>query len=86
MSLELLGGHETADGIAVTFATEHGIEQLEGTREEVARLAEVMHQVSVFAALDMDETSWLEDVAVGNAVVQFGLRAGGQAKVRILRT
>jgi hypothetical protein len=51
----------------------------------VARLAEVMHQVSVLAALNEDESVWLEDVAVGDAVVQFGLGPGGTARVRILR-
>jgi hypothetical protein len=85
MGLELLGGRQTEEGMAVTFATERGIELLEGTYEEVARLAEVMHQVSVLAALNEDESVWLEDVAVGDAVVQFGLGPGGTARVRILR-
>jgi hypothetical protein len=85
MSLELLGGHETADGIAVTFVTDGGVVPLEGTHEEISRLAEVMQQVSVLAALNEDESVWLEAVRVGDAIVKLGLSPGGEARVRILR-
>ena len=85
MGLELLSAHETAEGIAVTFATEHGVEPLEGSRAEVAHLAQVMAQVSALAQLNERERVWLEDVEVGEAIVQLGLNPGGQARVRILR-
>jgi hypothetical protein len=85
MSLELLAAEQTEDGIAVTFATDRGIEPLEGTCEEVARLAEVMAQVSALAPLNQDLRCWIEDVAVGDAIVQLGLNPGGQARIRILR-
>ena len=62
-----------------------GLEPLEGSREEVARLAEVMQQVSALASLNEDERVWLEDVVVGDAVVQLGINPHGQARVRILR-
>ncbi len=85
MSLELLGGEITENGIAVTFATEKGLETLEGTTDEVLRLAAVMSQVSAMAALNDDERVWLEDVAVGRAIVKLGLAPGGRVRVRILR-
>lgn len=85
MSLELLCARPTADGIAVTFATDRGIEPLEGSRAEVAHLAEVMRQVGVLARLNEDERVWVEDVAVGDAIVKLGLNPGGQARVRIVR-
>ena len=85
MSLELLEAHETEQGIAVTFATERGIEPLEGSRAEVAHLAVVMQQVGVLARLNEDERVWVEDVTVGDAIVKLGLNPGGQARVRILR-
>ena len=86
MSLELLGAHQTAEGIAVTFATEHGIEPLEGTPDEVSRLAEIMKRVSVFAALNQEESVWLEEVPVGNAVVKLGVTPGGNARISIIRS
>jgi hypothetical protein len=85
MGMELLGGRQTDEGMAITFATDRGIEVLEGTYDEVARLAEVMKQVSVLATLNDHESVWVEDVAIGDAVVQFGLNPGGDARVRILR-
>ncbi|HEY2438612.1 MAG TPA: hypothetical protein VGI07_00205 [Solirubrobacteraceae bacterium] len=85
MSLELLDAHQTADGIAITFVTERGIEPLEGSCQEVARLARVMQQVGALAALNDTEQVWLEEVAVGEAIVKFGLKPGRQARVRILR-
>lgn len=85
MSLELIDARQTAAGIAVTFATERGVEPLEGTCAEVARLAHVMQQVGALAALNDDERVWLDEVTVGDAVVKFGLSPGRQARVQILR-
>jgi hypothetical protein len=86
MSLGVLDAHETAEGLAVTFITDYGLEPLEGSCGEVARLAEAMRQVSVLASLnDNDERVWVQDVAVGDAIVKLGLSPGGQARVRFLR-
>jgi len=85
MSLELLCAHETESGIAVTFATDRGLEPLEGSYDEVARLAQAMQQVGALAGVNQDESVWLEDVAVGDAVVRLGLNPGGRARVRIVR-
>lgn len=85
MSLELIDAHETAEGIAVTFATERGVEPLEGSCEEIARLAAVMQQVSLLASLNEDEQVWIDEVPVGDAVVKFGLSPGRQARVQIVR-
>ena len=86
MSLELLDAHPTARGISVTFATDRGVEPLEGSCEEIARLARVMQQVSALAALNEQEQVWLEEVTVGDAVVRLGLKPGRQARVRIVRS
>ena len=57
-------------GLAVTFITDYGLEPLEGSRDEVARLAEAMRQISVLASLnDSNERVWVQDVAVGSAIV-----------------
>ncbi len=85
MSLSVLNARETDTGVAITFITDKGLEPLEGSREEVARLAEVMRQVSALAAVNEAERVWLEDVVVGDAVVQLGINPHGQARVRILR-
>lgn len=85
MSLAVLEARETANGVAVTFITEKGLEPLEGTHEEVARLADVMRQVSAMASLNEFERVWLEDVVVGDAVVKLGLNPRGLARVRIVR-
>jgi hypothetical protein len=85
MSLELLDAHQTAGGIAITLATDRGVEPLEGSCQEVARLARVMQQVAALAAINDTEQVWLEEVAVGEATVKLGLKPGGQARVRILR-
>jgi hypothetical protein len=85
MSLELLDAHQTEDGISITFVTERGIEPLQGSCDEVSRLATVMAQVSALASLNEDERVWLEDVPVGDAIVKFGLNPGRQARVQILR-
>jgi hypothetical protein len=85
VSLELLDARQTSGGIAITFATEHGLESLFGTCDEVARLAKAMQQVSALAVLHDSESVWLEDVVVGDDVVKLGLNAGGEARVRIDR-
>jgi hypothetical protein len=85
VSLELLEAHQTARGISVTFATDRGIESLEGSCEEVARLARVMQQVGALAALNEHEQVWLDEVRVGDAAVKLGLKPGRQARVRIMR-
>lgn len=85
MSLELIEARETEDGIAVTFATDNGIESLEGSCEEIARLAHVMQQVGALAALNDHEQVWLDEVPVGDAVIRFGLSPGQQARVAIVR-
>jgi hypothetical protein len=85
MSLELIDAHALAGGIAITFATERGLESLTGSCEQVARLAEVMRQVSALAALGSSESVWLEDVVVGDAVVKLGVSPGGEGRVRIDR-
>ena len=85
MSLELLEAHQTARGIKVTFATDRGIESLEGSCDEVARLARVMQQVGALAALNEHEQVWLDEVRVGDAAVKLGLKPGRQARVRIMR-
>ena len=85
MSFAVLDARETEDGVAITFITDRGLEPLEGSHEEVARLADVMRQVSALAAINDAERVWLEDVIVGDAVVQLGINPHGQARVRILR-
>ena len=85
MSLLLLDARETADGIAITFITDSGLEPLEGSRDQIARLAAVMEQVSVLARLNQHEQVWVEDVVVGDATVKLGLGLGGEARVRIDR-
>ncbi len=83
MSLELLDASETANGIAVTFATERGLERLEGGPEEIARLARAMQQVAALGQLNEHEHVWVEEVAVGASLVKLGLSPGGQARVLI---
>jgi len=85
MSLALLDAHETAEGLAVTFITDYGLEQLEGSCEEVARLAEVMNQISVLAPLNETDSVWLEEVVVGDATVKLGLNPGGLTRMLIER-
>ena len=85
MSLELLGACETDDGLAVTFATERGLERLEGSVDEIAQLARAMQQVAVLGQLNEYERVWVEEVLVGRSVVKLGLSPGGQARVLILR-
>ena len=85
MSLAVLDAHETANGLSVTFITDCGLEPLEGTFEEVGRLAQVMKEVSALALLNDTESVWVEDVVVGNATVRLGLKPGKQARVQIIR-
>jgi hypothetical protein len=85
MSLQLLSAQPSDKGMAVTFATEHGIEPLEGSCDEFARLAQVMQQVSVLALANQHETVWIEDVVIGDAIVKLGLKDNGQTRVSILR-
>jgi DNA-binding IclR family transcriptional regulator len=84
MSLELLEAHETDNGMAVTFATERGIERLEGSADELARLARAMQQVAALGQLNEHERVWVDEVPVGRSLVRLGLSPGGQARVMIL--
>jgi hypothetical protein len=86
MSLELLDAHATPGGIAITFATDRGLESLTGSREQVARLAKAMREVSATAPQGGPDRVWIEDVVVGDAVVKLGLTPEGQARIRIVRT
>ncbi len=81
MSLELLEAHETDEGMAVTFATERGIERLEGSPDEVAHLARAMQQVAALGQLNDYEHVWVDEVAVGRLMVKLELSPGGQARV-----
>jgi hypothetical protein len=85
MSLELLDAQPTAEGMAITFGTERGIQRLEGSAEEVARLARAMQQVAVLGQVNEHEDVWLDSVAVGDATVKLGLAPGGQTRVLITR-
>jgi DNA-binding IclR family transcriptional regulator len=85
MSLELIAARETENGIAVTFVTERGLEPLEGSCDEIARLATVMQQVSTLAMLNDDERVWVDEVTVGDATVRLGLNPGRQGRVQIIR-
>ena len=85
MSLELLDAQPTADGMVVTFGTEQGVQQLEGSAEEIAHLARTMQQVAALGQLNEDENVWVDAVPVGEAIVKLGLAPGGQARVLILR-
>ena len=85
MSLELLSADQTDEGLAVTFATDRGVERLDGTPDEMARLARSMQQVAALGQLNDDENVWLDAVPVGDAIVKLGISPGGQARVLILR-
>jgi hypothetical protein len=84
MGLAVLDACETANGIAVTLATDVGVQRLEGSHHEIARLADVMQQVSVLAPLNDRDKLWLEDVTVGEATVRLGLNPGGLTRLLIL--
>ncbi|MBV9603785.1 MAG: hypothetical protein JO027_01690 [Solirubrobacterales bacterium] len=83
MSLELLDAHETDEGLAVTFATERGVERLVGSPDEMAQLARAMQQVAALGQLNEHESVWVEEVPVGRSLVRLGLSPGGQARVLI---
>ncbi|HEY1516243.1 MAG TPA: hypothetical protein VGF91_07480 [Solirubrobacteraceae bacterium] len=85
MSLELLSAEQTDKGMTVTFGTHRGIEQLEGSPDEMAHLARAMQQVAALGQLNEHESVWLDAVPVGDAVVKLGINPGGQARVLILR-
>ena len=85
MSLELLSADRTDEGMAVTFATDKGVERLVGSPDEMAHLARSMQQVAVLGQLNEHESVWVDAVPVGDAVVKLGLNPGGQARVLILR-
>ncbi|MFZ0971050.1 MAG: hypothetical protein WAN22_02420 [Solirubrobacteraceae bacterium] len=85
MSLELLSAAQTDEGLAVTFATDRGVERLVGTPDEMARLARSMQQVAALGQLNDDDNVWLDAVPVGDAIVKLGISPGGQARVLILR-
>ena len=85
MSLELLSADQTDEGLAVTFATDRGVERLVGTPDEMARLARSMQQVAALGQLNDDENVWLDAVPVGDAIVKLGISPGGQARVLIVR-
>ena len=85
MSLELLDAQPTAEGLAITFGTERGVQRLEGSPEQVAHLARAMQQVAALGQVNEHEDVWLDAVAVGDAIVKLGLAPGGQARVLIVR-
>ena len=84
MSLELLEAHETAEGLAVTFATERGVERLEGSTDEIAGLARAMQQVAALGQLNEHESSWLDEGPVGRSIVKLGINPAGMARVLIV--
>lgn len=86
MNLSVLDARETEAGIAVTLVSGSTFHELEGTLDEMARLAAVMRQASVLAPLHEGEPVWLEDVSVGHAVVRLGLSPGGETRVLIVRS
>jgi hypothetical protein len=85
MSLELLDAQETDEGMAVTFGTDRGVERLVGSIDELAHLARAMQQVAALGQLNEEESVWIDEVPVGDAVVKLGLNPGGQARVLIVR-
>ena len=85
MSLELLSAHQTDEGLTVTFGTEHGIERLVGSPDEMAHLARSMQQVAALGLANDHDSVWLDAVQVGDAIVKLGISPGGQARVLILR-
>jgi len=85
MGLELLSARQTDEGMAVTFATDRGVEQLVGTPDQMAQLARSMQQVAALGLANDHESVWLDAVPVGDAIVKLGLNPGGQARVLILR-
>ena len=85
MGLELLSAHQTDEGLAVTFGTEYGVQQLVGSPDEMVRLARSMQQVAALGQANDQDSVWLDAVPVGDAIVKLGISPGGQARVLILR-
>jgi hypothetical protein len=65
MALEIVDAHPTENGLAVTFVTDAGLVPLEGSAEELGRLADVMAQVAALAPLNETEKMWIEEVRGG---------------------
>jgi hypothetical protein len=84
MGLEIKQARQTENGVAVTFVTERGLVGVEGSEEQITRLAEVMAQVAALAPLNETERVWLENVAVGESLVRLGLAPGGEGRVQII--
>jgi hypothetical protein len=85
VSLSVFDAQPTADGFVITLASDSGLHRLEGSREEIARLARVMRQVSVLAPLYDGEPIWLDDVIVGCTVVRLGLTSEGGTRLLLHR-
>ena len=86
MSLELLDAKPTAEGLAITFGTERGVERLEGSHDEIARLAQAMRQVAALGQVNDHDDVWLDAVPVGDALVKLGVAPHGQTRVLIVRS
>jgi hypothetical protein len=84
MSLEVLDAHATAEGLAVMFGTERGVERLEGSPDEIVRVAGAMQQVAALGQLGEHESAWLDEVPVGRSIVKLGINPGGMARVLIV--
>jgi hypothetical protein len=84
MGIEIMEARQTENGLAVTFVTERGLVAVEGSEEQIARLAEVMVQVAALAPLNETERVWIENVAVGDSLVRLGLAPGGEGRVQII--
>ena len=65
MSLVMLSADQTDEGLAVTFGTENGIEQLVGSPDEMAHLARSMQQVAALGQANDHDSGWLDAVPVG---------------------
>lgn len=86
MSLTIVDAHETITGsIRVIFGTDQGLDIVEGTREEIERLARVMTQVAALGELNTIETCWIESVVVGKDIVQLGLLPRHRIRMSITR-
>jgi hypothetical protein len=84
MGLEITQARQTENGLAVTFVTDRGAVVVEGSEAQITRLAEVMAQVAALAPLNETESTWIENVAVGDSLVRLGLCPGGEARVQII--
>jgi hypothetical protein len=84
MGIRIEHARQTENGVAVTFGTDRGAVAVEGSEQEITRLAEVMAQVAALAPLNEAERVWLEDVVVGDSIVRLGLAPGGEGRVQII--